>query len=103
MPTRNARNGWLFTRYGNVKIKNAKYKNDETALDPSCSCYTCKNFSKAYLHHLFRIGEILGSRLNTLHNLTYYLNLMSEIRVAIKNNKFKQFEEKFNTDRLTYL
>ena len=103
MPTRNARNGCLFTRYGNIKIKNARYRNDENPLDASCECYTCKNFSRAYLHHLFRIGEILGSRLNTIHNLSYYLTLMSEIRTSIGNNRFIQFEQQFYRDRKTII
>ncbi len=95
MPTRNARNGWLFTRFGDIKIKNAKYKDDLRPLDETCSCYTCQNFSRAYLHHLFKIGEILGSRLNTIHNLHYYLELMTQIRAAIAENKFTDFEQKF--------
>lgn len=99
MPTRNARNGWLFTRFGDVKIKNAKYKDDTAPLDETCSCYTCKNFSRAYLHHLFKIGEILGSRLNTIHNIHYYLQLMAEIRQAIDEGKFSQFEERFHSER----
>eukprot|EP01037_Dinobryon_pediforme_P025377 gene25377-27503_t len=84
MPTRNARNGWLFTRFGDIKIKNARYKEDTKPLDESCECYACKNFSRAYLHHLHRTGEILGARLNTIHNLHYYLQLMKEIRAAIE-------------------
>lgn len=99
MPTRNARNGWLFTRFGDVKIKNAKYKDDTAPLDETCSCYTCKNFSRAYLHHLFKIGEILGSRLNTIHNIHYYLQLMAEIRQAIDEGKFSQFEQRFHSER----
>ncbi|MBY0379783.1 MAG: tRNA guanosine(34) transglycosylase Tgt [Burkholderiales bacterium] len=99
MPTRNARNGWLFTRFGNIKIKNAKYKNDITPLDSSCECYTCQNFSRAYLHHLFKIGEILGARLNTIHNIHYYLQLMSEIRESIKLGIFNEFTKKFYKDR----
>lgn len=99
MPTRNARNGWLFTRFGDIKIKNAKYKYDETPLDPSCTCYTCQNFSRAYLHHLFKIGEILGSRLNTIHNIHYYLTLMAEIRMAIKSKRFSAFEIEFHKNR----
>jgi queuine tRNA-ribosyltransferase len=101
MPTRNARNGWLFTRFGDIKIKNAKYKDDMTPLDGSCECYTCKNFSRAYLHHLFKIGEILGSRLNTIHNLHYYLTLMAEIREAISQGKFNDFVTKFHLERKT--
>lgn len=99
MPTRNARNGWLFTRFGDVKIKNAKYKDDIRPLDETCSCYTCKNFSRAYLHHLFKIGEMLGSRLNTIHNIHYYLELMGGIRTAIRAGKFTDFEQKFVEDR----
>jgi len=99
MPTRNARNGWLFTRFGDVKIKNAKYKDDTRPLDESCSCYTCQNFSRAYLHHLFKIGEILGSHLNTVHNIHYYLELMQEIRQAIAEDKFSEFQIQFAENR----
>lgn len=99
MPTRNARNGWLFTRFGDVKIKNAQYKDDIRPLDESCSCYTCQNFSRAYLHHLFKIGEILGARLNTIHNIHYYLTLMSEIRQAISQGQFSSFTEQFVANR----
>jgi queuine tRNA-ribosyltransferase len=99
MPTRNARNGWLFTRFGDIKIKNAKYKLDETPLDPTCTCYCCQNFSRAYLHHLYKIGEILGARLNSLHNIHYYLTLMQEIRDAIKSNTFSKFEILFHANR----
>ena len=88
MPTRNARNGHLFTRYGDVKIKNARFKTDTGPLDPTCSCHTCQNFSRAYLHHLFRAGEILSSILNTVHNLHYYQTLMAEMRNAIENGQF---------------
>ncbi|WP_348944465.1 tRNA guanosine(34) transglycosylase Tgt [Chitinibacter sp. FCG-7] len=99
MPTRNARNGMLFTRYGNVKIKNAHYKKDTRPLDESCDCYTCRNFSRAYLHHLFRSQEILSSQLNTIHNLHYYQVLMQEMRDAIEVDQFPQFVAKFNADR----
>jgi len=99
MPTRNARNGWLFTRFGDLKIKNARYKDDTAPLDESCSCYCCKNFSRAYLHHLHRSKEILGARLNTIHNLHYYLNLMQEIRDAIDADRFNEFRVQFNADR----
>jgi queuine tRNA-ribosyltransferase len=99
MPTRNARNGWLFTRFGDVKIKNARYKDDPAPLDESCSCYTCKTFSRAYLHHLHRSKEILGARLNTIHNLHYYLNLMQEMRDAIDADGFHAFRLSFNKDR----
>jgi queuine tRNA-ribosyltransferase len=99
MPTRNARNGWLFTRYGDVKIKNARYKDEEQPLDASCSCYTCQNFSRAYLHHLHRCGEILGARLNTIHNLHYYLELMQDMRTAIDEHRFAEFRVQFSADR----
>jgi queuine tRNA-ribosyltransferase len=99
MPTRNARNGWLFTRFGDVKIKNARYKDDTAPLDESCDCYTCKNFSRSYLHHLHRSKEILGARLNTIHNLHYYLKLMQEIRDAIDADRFHAFRLQFNADR----
>lgn len=100
MPTRNARNGWLFTQFGDIKIKNAKYKDDVKPLDSDCSCYTCQNFSRAYLHHLFRIGEILGARLNTIHNIHYYLELMKEIRLAISAGSFDDFVLQFYAKRL---
>ncbi len=99
MPTRNARNGWLFTRFGDIKIKNARHKDEDMPLDESCDCYTCKNFSRAYLHHLHRAGEILGARLNTIHNLHYYLQLMREIRAAIDNTEFSDFRIRFKSDR----
>ncbi|OWY27111.1 tRNA guanosine(34) transglycosylase Tgt [Herbaspirillum robiniae] len=99
MPTRNARNGWIFTRYGDVKIKNAKYKDDERPYDETCDCYACKNFSRAYLHHLHRAGEILGARMNTVHNLHYYLKLMEEMRAAIDAGQFQAFVSKFKEDR----
>ena len=99
MPTRNARNGWLFTRFGDLKIKNARYKDDTAPLDETCTCYCCKNFSRAYLHHLHRSKEILGARLNTIHNLHYYLNLMQEIRDAIDADRFHAFRLQFNADR----
>ena len=95
MPTRNARNGWLFTRTGDVKIRNARYRNDTRPLDPSCSCHTCQHFSRAYLHHLQRAGEITGARLNTLHNLHFYLNLMTEMRTAIEQNRFGTWRAEF--------
>jgi queuine tRNA-ribosyltransferase len=83
LPTRNARNGWLFTRTGDVKIRNARWRDDPRPLDESCACYGCRHFSRAYLHHLQRTGEMLGARLNTIHNLHYYLGLMRELREAI--------------------
>jgi queuine tRNA-ribosyltransferase len=99
MPTRNARNGWLFTQYGDVKIKNAFYKNDTQPLDADCGCYTCQNFTRAYLHHLHRIGEILGARLNTIHNLYYYQELMASMRAAIEAGSFETFKQAFVAKR----
>jgi queuine tRNA-ribosyltransferase len=94
MPTRNARNGWLFTRNGVVKIRNATHRLDTRPLDEACSCYTCRHFTRAYLHHLFRLGEILGARLNTLHNLHYYQELMQGMRQAIENDGFSDFSQR---------
>ncbi|VVE47331.1 tRNA guanosine(34) transglycosylase Tgt [Pandoraea terrigena] len=99
MPTRNARNGWLFTRFGDLKIRNASHKTDTRPLDETCGCYACRNFSRAYLHHLQRAGEILGARLNTIHNLHYYLTLMQEIRDAIEAHRFDAFTVQFRADR----
>ncbi len=101
MPTRNARNGWLFTRYGDIKIKNAQYRDDLQPIDANCNCYTCKNFSRAYLHHLYKIGEMLGSRLNTIHNLFFYRQMMVEIREAIQNKSFQTYKAKFLKERKT--
>ncbi len=95
MPTRNARNGWLFTQYGDIKIKNAFYKQDTAPLDPDCACYTCQNFTRAYLHHLHKVGEILGARLNTIHNLHYYQVLMQSMRAAIESGSFEAFKLEF--------
>jgi queuine tRNA-ribosyltransferase len=99
MPTRNARNGWLFTRFGTVKIKNAQYRLDTRPLDEQCGCYTCRHFTRAYLHHLHRIGEILGARLNTIHNLYYYQELMQGLRAAIAEGRFDRFVESFRRAR----
>jgi queuine tRNA-ribosyltransferase len=99
MPTRNARNGWLFTRFGDIKIKNARYRDDTQPLDETCTCYACRNFSRAYLYHLHRTGEILGARLNTIHNLHYYLQLMRDMRSAIDAGKFQAFVARFHADR----
>jgi queuine tRNA-ribosyltransferase len=99
MPTRNARNGWLFTRFGDIQIKNARYRDDTQPLDETCNCYACRNFSRAYLHHLHRTGEILGARLNTIHNLHYYLQLMSSMRAAIDAGQFQVFVARFHADR----
>lgn len=99
MPTRNARNGWIFTRFGDVKIKNARYKDDKEPLDATCSCYTCRNFSRAYLHHLHRAQEILGARLNTIHNLHYYLDIMQQMRDALDADRFPDWVQEFHADR----
>lgn len=99
MPTRNARNGWLFTRFGDVRIKNARYREDTAPLDETCACYTCQHFTRAYLHHLHRAGEILGARLNTLHNLYYYQWLMTEMRYAIAADNFPAFATCFHAER----
>ncbi|MBD1576691.1 MULTISPECIES: tRNA guanosine(34) transglycosylase Tgt [Vibrio] len=99
MPTRNARNGHLFVTGGVVKIRNAFHKTDTSPLDPECDCYTCKNYSKSYLHHLDRCNEILGARLNTIHNLRYYQRLMASIRLAIDENRFDEFVEAFYARR----
>ena len=101
MPTRNARNGWLFTRFGDVKIRNAQYRDDILPLDPSCTCHTCKNFSLSYLHHLQKSNEITGSRLNTVHNLHFYLTIMAEMRQAIENGTFQAWRAQFTRDRAT--
>ncbi|HNC53111.1 MAG TPA: tRNA guanosine(34) transglycosylase Tgt [Accumulibacter sp.] len=90
LPTRNARNGHLFTRHGDVRIRNARYRNDPQPLDEGCACYTCQNFSRAYLHHLSRIGEILAAQLGTLHNLHYYHQLMLELRDAIRRGNLAE-------------
>ncbi len=95
MPTRNARNGHLFTSQGVVKIRNAAHQDDTRPLDPRCGCYTCRNYSRAYLRHLDRCNEILGARLNTIHNLSYYLTLMARIRAAIEEGRFPAFASAF--------
>ncbi|WP_370305325.1 tRNA guanosine(34) transglycosylase Tgt [Sinimarinibacterium flocculans] len=95
MPTRNARNGHLFTSEGVIKIRNAVHREDPRPLDPACDCPTCTNYSRAYLHHLDRCNEILGSRLNTIHNLHYYQNHMRRIREAIEQGRFEAFAEAF--------
>jgi len=110
MPTRNARNGHLFTRFGDLKIRNARHRGDQRPLDESCTCYTCSGhaapdgtttggFSRAYLHHLERCGEMLAPMLATIHNLHYYLNLMREIRLALDAGQFAAFREQFRRDR----
>lgn len=99
LPTRNARNGHIFTANGDVRIRNARYKQDHEPIDPSCSCYACKNFSRAYLHHLERCNEILYSQLATLHNLHYYQQLMQTLREALDNNNFEYIVKKILQDR----
>ena len=95
MPTRNARNGHLFTRTGVIKIRNSQYEFDTRPLDESCACYTCQNYSRSYLRHLDKCKEMLGPRLNTIHNLYYYLQLMQDMRDAIERNKFDDFVKRF--------
>ncbi|HXC37779.1 MAG TPA: tRNA guanosine(34) transglycosylase Tgt [Burkholderiales bacterium] len=99
MPTRHARNGWLFTRAGDVKLKNARYRDDTRPLEESCPCYACRHFSRAYLHHLHRANEILGARLNTLHNLQFYLGMMADIRSAIEAGSFPAWAAAFRAGR----
>lgn len=95
MPTRNARNGHLFTSEGVIKIRNSEHRHSTAPLDPVCDCYTCKNYTRAYLHHLDKSHEILGARLNTIHNLRYYQNLMAQIRKALEEEKFDEFVRGF--------
>lgn len=99
LPTRNARNGHFFTRHGDIRIRNAKHKNDPRPLDESCACYTCRNFSRAYLHHLNRVGEILAAQLGTLHNLHYYHQLMNELRDAISAGTLPAIVATFHSGR----
>ena len=89
MPTRNARNGYLFTRQGKLVVKNARYARDERPIDPDCTCYTCQHYSRAYLRHLFVADEMLGPRLNTIHNLHYYMDLIEMIRTAILEGRLE--------------
>ena len=109
MPTRNARNGHLFTRFGDVKVRNARHKNDPGPIDATCTCYTCQGqthangsvsggFSRAYMHHLDRCNEMLGPMLASIHNLHYFLNLMQEVRVALENGRFGDYVTQFHTD-----
>ena len=95
LPTRNARNGWLYTRHGIIKLRNSRYRLDTSPPDERCGCYTCQHFSRAYLHHLQRINEMLGAHLNTVHNLYYYQQLMQEIRSAIENQQFEEYAQEF--------
>ena len=95
LPTRNARNGYLFVPWGVVKIRNRRYRDDERPIDPDCSCPACRHYSRAYLHHLDRCGEILGSRLNTIHNLHFYQRLMGEVRDAVAGGRFDAWRRDF--------
>ena len=95
LPTRNARNGWLYTRQGILKLRNSQYRLDTSPPDDQCGCYTCRHFSRSYLHHLQRINEMLGAHLNTIHNLFYYQQLMAEIRAAIENKQFEEYAQEF--------
>ena len=99
MPTRNARNGMLFTSFGRLNIKRSEYSEDSGPIDPECGCYVCRTYSRAYLRHLFRAGEILSARLNTWHNLHYYLSLMGEARRAIAEGRFASFRREFYAKR----
>ena len=100
LPTRNARNGYLFVPWGVVKIRNRRYREDERPIDPDCACHTCRHFSRAYLHHLDRCGEILGSRLNTVHNLHFYHRLMDDMRDAIAHRRFDAWQRAFTERRV---
>jgi queuine tRNA-ribosyltransferase len=99
MPTRNARNGHLFTRFGDLRIRNARYKQDEAPIDPSCGCACCARFSRAYLHHLDRCGEMLAPMLASLHNLHFYVDLMRQVREALEDGRFAAFAADFRADR----
>ncbi len=99
LPTRNARNGMLFTSFGKIVIKNARHRSEDIPIDPHCTCYTCTHYSRAYLHHLFSAKEILSSRLNTIHNLFYYLSLIKELRMAILEGRFDHFYQNFYESR----
>jgi queuine tRNA-ribosyltransferase len=99
LPTRNARNGWLFTRSGDIKLRNARYRDDTRPLDDGCACHTCRHFTRAYLHHLQRVNEILGARLNTLHNLHFYLDMMAGLREAIAQGRHEEWSAAFRERR----
>ena len=99
MPTRNARNGWLFTRFGDLKIRNARYKADTAPIDATCGCYACRHFTRGYLHHLNRTNEILGARLATIHNLYYYQQLMAGMRDAIAADTLPAHVARFREER----
>jgi queuine tRNA-ribosyltransferase len=95
LPTRNARNGWLYTQNGIIKLRNSRYRLDTTPPDKQCNCHTCRHFTCAYLHHLQRTNEILGAQLNTIHNLHYYQQIMTEIRAAIETGQFEKYAREF--------
>jgi queuine tRNA-ribosyltransferase len=99
LPTRNARNGWAYTRAGVIKLRNARYRDETVPLDEDCECYTCRNFTRSYLHHLQRVNEILGARLNTLHNLHVYHRLMRDLRAAIEAGGLADFVAGFKQER----
>ncbi len=99
MPTRNARNGWLFTRRGDLRLRNARYRDDPQPIDPGCACYACSRFSRAYVHHLQKVNEILGARLATIHNLHFYLLIMREMREAIEASRFEAWRAAFAAER----
>jgi queuine tRNA-ribosyltransferase len=101
MPTRNARNGTFFTSFGKVVIRNARYERDNQPIDPECTCYTCRNFTRAYMRHLFNAGEISALRLGTIHNLFFYLNLMRNVRKSIEQGRFTDFKKDFLRERTT--
>ena len=100
MPTRNARNGHLFTRFGDLRLRNARYRQDMRPIDETCGCHACAGFSRAYLHHLDRCGEMLGPMLASIHNLHYYANLMREIRAALDEGRFEAWRTRFAADRV---
>jgi len=99
MPTRNARNGHLFTRFGDLRLRNARYKDDSRPIDQTCGCHACATFSRAYLHHLDRCGEMLAPMLTSIHNLHFYLNLMRELREALDTGRFDATAERIRQDR----
>ena len=102
LPTRNARNGWLFTRHGDLKIRHARHRDDTRPLDEQCACYTCRHFTRAYLYHLQKTNEILGARLNTLHNLHYYQELMRTLRAAIESSSYRETAARLVRERSRY-
>ena len=95
LPTRNARNGWLFTRYGDIRIRNARYRDEAAPLDEQCACYTCRHFTRAYLRHLLNVNEILGLRMVSVHNSHMYLKLMADIRAHLAAGTFPEFRRDF--------